>query len=502
MRPAGKQEDRIGRMTEAPRAGAADLVIRNASIVDGSGAPAFAGEVAIKGERILRVGRAGELAELEAAETMEAGGCVLAPGFIDVHTHDDSVLLSRGDMAPKVTQGVTTVVTGNCGISLAPLALDAAPPPPLDLLGDRRMYRFARFADYAAALEADPPAVNAALMVGHSTLRLGAMAELDRPATPREIDAMRARLGEALEAGAIGFSTGLFYSTAAAATVDEVVAVLEPLAGTGALYATHMRDEGDHVEDSLEETFETAARAGVPVVISHHKCTGRQNHGRSAATLRRIEAARRRQDVGLDVYPYTAGSTVLLPAMLRGAERIIVTWSEPHPGCSGRELAAIAAEWGCGLEDAARRLAPAGAIYFMMDEADVRRILAYPHTMVGSDGLPLDAHPHPRLWGAFARVLGHYVREVGLLGLEDAVHRMTGLSAARFGLEGRGVIRAGACADLVLFDPATIIDRATFDTPSQPAAGIAAVLVNGQRVLSDGRQTGARPGRLLRPGQA
>ncbi len=478
----------------------ADLLITNAVIVDGTGAPRFSGAVAVEGGRIGHVARDGELGQVTARTTLDAGGRALAPGFIDVHTHDDSVLVERGAMTPKVTQGVTTVVTGNCGISLAPLVLDAPPPPPLDLLGGAASYRFARFADYAAVLEAEPAATNAALMVGHSTLRVGALADIGAPATRREIDAMRERLGEALAAGAVGFSTGLYYATNRAATMDEVVALLEPLAGTGALYVTHMRDEGDDIMDALDETFETAARAGVPVVISHHKCTGRRNFGRSVETLARIDAARARQEVGLDVYPYTAGSTVLLPDMIEDCDRIMVTWSEPHPECAGRDLAAVAVDWDCDLLAAVRRLQPAGAIYFKMDEADVRRILAYPHTMVGSDGLPLDAHPHPRLWGTFARVLGHYVREVGLLTLEDAVHRMTGLPAARFGLKDRGVIRAGAAADLVLFDPETVIDRATFEDPLRPAAGIDLVLVNGQAVLSEGRQTGARPGRLLRRG--
>ena len=480
----------------------ADMVIRNATIVDGTGAPRYPGAVAIKGRRILRVARDGELDTLEARATVDAGGRALSPGFIDVHTHDDSVLIERGGMAPKVSQGVTTVVAGNCGVSLAPLVLDAPPPPPLDLLGGRASFRFARFAEYTAALEARPAATNAALMVGHSTLRVGAVADIGAPATPREIDTMRERLGEALAAGAVGFSTGLFYPPSSAATMDEVVALLEPLAGTGALYVTHMRDEGDRIEEALDETFETAARAGVPVVVSHHKCTGRRNFGRSVETLAKIDAARQHQEVGLDVYPYTAGSTVLLPEMIERAERIIVTWSEPHPDCAGRDLSAVAEDWGCSLAEATRRLLPAGAIYFQMDEADVRRILAYPHTMVGSDGLPKDEHPHPRLWGTFARVLGRYVREIGLLTLEDAVYRMTGLSAARFGFKDRGVIRAGASADLVLFDPETVIDRATFEHPVRPAAGIDMVLVNGQAVLSDGRRTPARPGRLLRRGSA
>lgn len=478
----------------------ADLVIKNASIIDGSGAPRFTGAIAISGDRILRVEPNGALDQISATRTLDAAGQTLSPGFIDIHTHDDSVLLERGAMIPKVTQGVTTVVAGNCGVSLAPLALDRPPPPPLDLLGGPDSYRFARFADYATAFEDDPAATNAAFLIGHSTLRVGAMNELDRPATAREIDVMRERLAEAIGAGAAGFSSGLYYPTSQAAPMEEVIALLEPLAGTGALYTTHMRDEGDHVAESLEETFETAARAGVAVVISHHKCTGRRNFGRSVETLKRIDAARQSQDVGLDAYPYSASSTMLLPEMIENCERILLTWSTPHPECAGRDLAEIAAGWGCDMAEATGRLMPAGAIYFQMDEADVRRILAYPHTIVASDGLPKDAHPHPRLWGTFARVLGHYVRDVGLLSLEDGVHRMTGLPAARFKLTDRGLIRPGAYADLVLFDPHTILDRASFDDPQQPAAGIQAVLVNGQLVLSQGRQTEARPGRLLRRG--
>jgi N-acyl-D-amino-acid deacylase len=340
--------------------------------------------------------------------------------------------------------------------------------------------------------------VNAALMVGHSTLRVGTMADVHRPATDAEIEAMRSQVREALACGAIGFSTGLFYPTSSAATMAEVVAVLQALAGSGAIYTTHMRDEADGVEDSLEESFETARRAGVSLVISHHKCMGQRNFGRSPATLARIEAARQRQPISLDVYPYTAGSTVLLPELVEQAARILVAWSEPYPDLAGRDLAGIAADWGIPPKEALLRLRPGGGIYFMMDEADVERIMAYPQAMIGSDGLPHDRFPHPRLWGTFPRVLGHYARDRGLLTLEEAVRRMTGLSAERFGLAGRGVIRPGAYADLVLFDVNAIADAATFEQPTLPARGIEAVLINGTPVLQAGKPTGARPGRVLR----
>ncbi len=472
-----------------------DTLIRGATVIDGTGAPGHRADVAVVGDRVVAVG---DLKEARASVEINGAGRTLAPGFIDVHTHDDNALLSLPEMAPKVTQGVTTVVTGNCGISLAPLCLDAPPPPPLNLLGNAGAYRFARFADYVAALEAAPPAVNAALLVGHSTLRVGTMTDLERGAEPAEIDAMGARLRESLDAGAIGFSTGLFYPTGRAADMAEVVDLVKILAEYGGVYTTHMRDEGDRVEDSLEESFETARRAGVPLIISHHKCMGRRNFGRSTATLARIEDARRHQEIGLDVYPYAAGSTVLQPESIAGAERVIVTWSQAHPEHAGRDLAEIAALWGCDALEAADRLQPAGAIYFCMDEADVRRILAYPHAMVGSDGLPHDKHPHPRLWGTFPRVLGHYARDLGLFSLEEAVRRMTGLPAAKFRLADRGRIAPGFFADLVLFDAGAIRDRATYEDPVQPAAGIEMVMVNGRPVLENGSLTTARPGRVLR----
>lgn len=472
-----------------------DIAFRNATIIDGTGAARFAGDVAVKDDRIAAVGDLGGIA---AGREVDCAGAVLAPGFIDVHTHDDHALLMRDAMIPKITQGVTTVVTGNCGISLAPITLKGPPIPPLDLLGGTEDYRYSSFDSYIAALEVDGAPVNAAPMVGHTTLRAASMTDLDRPANDREIAAMQALVRECVEAGAVGLSTGLFYGPACEAPAQEVAALLERLTGTGAVYTTHMRDEGDHIVESLNESFDTAGGAGVPLVVSHHKCSGRDNFGRSGETLAMFDAARARHPVSLDVYPYAASSTVLLEDYIEEADRIMISWSGPHPEVSGRYLDEIAAEWGCDKVEAFRRMKPGGAIYFAMDEEDVRRILAYPHSMIGSDGLPHDSHPHPRLWGAFARVLGHYARDIGLFSLETAVHKMTGLSAEKFGLAGRGIIREGAFADLTLFDPAAIIDRATFEAPAQPAAGIEMVMVNGIPVLEEGKPTGARPGRALR----
>jgi N-acyl-D-amino-acid deacylase len=308
---------------------------------------------------------------------------------------------------------------------------------------------------------------------------------------------MRELADEALTAGAIGISTGLYYEPAAAAPTEEVIEVCRPLAARKGLYCTHMRDEADHVLESLEETFRIGRELGVPVVISHHKVVGKPNHGRSAETLPLIEARMREQRVGLDCYPYCASSTILTFSRTLVASKTLVTWSKPHPEFAGMELAEIAAKMGLGPEAAVARLLPAGAIYFSMDEADVQRILAFESTMVGSDGLPHDSAPHPRLWGTFPRVLGHYARGLGLFPLETAVHKMTGLTARTFGLADRGLLKEGCAADVTIFDAGTVDEAATFARPIQPAKGIEAVIVNGTVVWQGGKATGARPGQVL-----
>src|SRR5215470_9839204 len=472
-----------------------EIVIRNAQVIDGTGGPLQAADIGLRGDRIVTIGA---VAPEPGQTVIDAAGKAVAPGFIDVHTHDDRALLNTPDMAMKVSQGVTTVVVGNCGISLAPLTPGGAPPKPLDLIGEQADYRYPTFAAYLDALDRNPPALNAACLCGHTALRAGAMDALDRAARAEEIAAMRARLTEALEAGSIGLSTGLGYPTAEPAPTSEVKALAELLKPANALHTTHMRDESEHVMEALDEAFDIGRSAGVPVIISHHKTAGRANFGRSRETLEKIDRAMAGQPVGLDAYPYVAGSTVLDPKFLRTAERVLVTWSKGAPEQTGRDLADIAKAWGVPVMTAVERLQPAGAVYFTMDEADVRRILSYPHTMIGSDGLPHDTHPHPRLWGTFPRVLGHYSRDEKLFPLEEAVRRMTGLPAQQFRLTNRGTIAVGAYADIVVFDPATVIDRATFEAPMTPAAGIDTVIVNGRIVWRDGASTGARPGRALR----
>lgn len=474
-----------------------DLLFTNATVVDGTNTAPFAADVAIQDDRIVAIG---DLASATATRVIDVGQRVLAPGFIDAHTHDDNVLLRRNDMTPKVSQGVTTVVAGNCGISIAPLR-HPSPPPPLDLLGQTDSYVFDTFTEYLEALDDQPAAINATCLLGHSTVRAATMSRLDRTATPAEITAMQNMVDDALQAGAIGVSTGIFYPTARAATTEEIIEVCRPLSDHKALYTTHMRDESDEVIASLHESFQIGRELGVRVIISHHKVTGKQNFGRSVETLALISDYMQKQDIGLDVYPYTAASTILEASMAKLASRVMVTWCVPFPEYTGRDLADIAKEQGWTLDEAVEALSPAGGIYFVMDEADVQRIMKFDTSMIGSDGLPQDAHPHPRLWGTFPRVLGHYSRDLGLFPLQTAIWKMTGLTAERFGLDGRGIIREGAYADLVIFDPDTIAETATFEAPASPSAGIDAVYVNGVQAW-DGKagHTGARSGRVLRAG--
>lgn len=488
-----------------------DLLIRGGTVIDGRGGPRIDADVGVRAGRIVFIGDAAGLPRAgtgagaggsgPATRVVDAAGLVVAPGFIDAHTHDDRALLSSPDMVPKVSQGVTTVITGNCGVSIAPTGggLPRPTPPPLDLLdleGD--WFRFPTFAAYLAALEAAPAAINTAPLVGHTTLRLAVMDRVDRPATPAQTAAMRAMTDEALTAGAIGCSSGLFYEPAIAATTEEVIAVFEPLRHHGGIYCAHLRSEAADILPAIDETLRIGRELGVPSVISHHKVAGRENFGRSTQTLPYLTEKMKDQTVCLDCYPYAASSTVLSEHRAAAADRVLITWSRPMPQFNGRDLAEVAAELGLPRAQAIERLLPAGAVYFTMDEADVQRILAFGDTMVGSDGLPHDAIPHPRLWGTFPRVLGHYSRDLKLFPLETAVHKMTGLTARNFGLVDRGEIRIGAWADLTLFDPDTVIDAATFEDSMRPARGIVAVFVNGESVWDGQAATGARPGRVLR----
>jgi N-acyl-D-amino-acid deacylase len=490
-----------------------DIVIRGGTVYDGSGSPGVRGDVALRGDRIAAVGTIGERGLTEVPAT----GLAVAPGFIDVHSHDDFAVLLDPEMSCKVMQGVTTDVVGNCGSGIAPFAAglrrfrrmhpDAAPQP------------WEGFGGYLARVEQTRPSLNVAVLMGHGTLRTGVMENAQRPPSVAELGQMRSWVAEGVAAGAVGLSTGLIYEPGRYAQTNEIVDLARVLGGpTGGLYATHMRNEAAGLLDAVREAIKIGEEAGVPVQISHHKASGRSNWGSVRDSLRLIDEARARGvDVTADQYPYTAGSTSLAAVIQNGAFRrdspgglgqlsaddVLIASAPKHPAWEGQTLAALAAGWTVDATDAAERVVreegeACFVITFTMAEEDVRLVLAHPSTMIGSDGVPAGGKPHPRLYGCFPRVLGHYVREQSVLDLSTAIHRMTAMPAAKFQLADRGAVRAGAFADLVIFDPARITDVATYDAPRRFPAGIRAVYVNGVAVAQDGAHTGARPGRALR----
>jgi len=474
-----------------------ETLFRNATVIDGSGSDRFIADVAVSNSRITAVEKTIRADDKHTPmQIIDATGLVLCPGFIDAHTHDDRAVLAYPDMTAKVSQGVTTVITGNCGISIAPLD-NRAPVPPMNLLGERREWNFPDFDSYAEALDKSPAAVNSLMLTGHSTLRVGVMDKLDQPANRAELDLMCSRLDQNLVAGSAGFSTGLAYPPAINAPPEEVVELVAVLKDHQGIYTTHMRDEEDGVVESVEETLQVCFDTSVSTVISHHKACGKANWGRTRETLPLIAKARESHPVSCDVYPYTASSTVLLMDFIKRSEKVMITWSKSHPEFQTRDLTDIVTEMGCDLETAVERLQPAGAIYFQMSDADLENVLSFEGAMIGSDGLPHDVHPHPRLWGTFPRVIGHYSRDKKLFSLENAIHRMTGATAANFRIQQRGLIKPGFYADLVLFNPDTIIDHATFKDPELPSAGIDTVMVNGAFTMAQNQVTEARPGRLL-----
>ncbi|MDN2480922.1 N-acyl-D-amino-acid deacylase family protein [Vibrio agarivorans] len=453
-----------------------DSIIKNVEIFDGQGNEPYTADLAIKGDRIAKIG------QIEAADStvyIDGSGLSLAPGFIDVHTHDDTNVIRQPECLPKISQGVTTVIVGNCGISASPTRLAGDPPDPMNLLGKREDFKYATFAEYAQAVGAARPAVNVAALVGHTTLRNQVMDDLHRTANEQEINEMQQALSRAMQQGALGLSSGLAYASAKQATANEVMQLAKVLSEYGGIYTTHMRTEFEEILTAMEEAFETGQYAKVPVVISHLKCAGAGNWGRSVEILDLMDKTAQHQDVSCDCYPYSASSSTLDLNQVTDEIDIFITWSESHPEHAGKMLNQIAKEMGVPLIDAAKAMKPAGAVYHCMDEGDVERVLKYKLTMVGSDGLPNDPHPHPRLWGTFPKVLGHYCRERELFSMAEAIYKMTGLSAQRYNLNQRGIIEEGAFADIVLFDKNKIKDTATFEKPISVAKGINTVFVNG-----------------------
>ncbi|HEX6629596.1 MAG TPA: D-aminoacylase, partial [Gemmatimonadaceae bacterium] len=501
-----------------------DVLITGGTVLDGTGAPATRADVAVRGDRIVRVS-ATPIPRDSAARVIDATGLVVAPGFIDLHAHLDP-LLRLPDAESAVRQGVTTALGGP----------DGSGPLPLD-----------RYLDSARTLGVG---LNVAFLTGHNTIRRAVMGMADRAPTPAELARMQRMVAEAMGQGAWGLSTGLKYLPGAYATTDEVIALARVAADSGGIYTSHLREEGLGLMDGVSEAIRIGREAHIPVVLTHHKAVGQPMWGASVRTLGMIDSARAAGiDVVADQYPYTAtytGIGVLLPAwaMADGDSAFERRLGEPalrdsivrgivfnilndRGGGDLRRVQLAKVPWQRDLEGRtlydwaeARHLAPTpengaelvieavrrggvSAIYHVLDEADVERIMRHPQTMIGSDGRlvqPGEGHPHPRWYGTFPRVLGEYVRERHVLTLPQAVHKMTGQSAARLGLRDRGQIRPGSYADITIFDPATVRDMATFESPHQYPVGIPWVLVNGRVAVDSGKFAGVRAGRVLRRG--
>ncbi|MGD9932508.1 MAG: amidohydrolase family protein [Dehalococcoidia bacterium] len=485
----------------------ADLVFRNATVVDGSGGPRFTADVAVSGGRISAVGEAPP-----AAREVDSSGLILSPGFVDTHSHDDAAFIRYPGMEFKLAQGVTSEISGNCGFSAAPHD-PAQPPRPGDIVGGRADWR--TLSEYFAACMERRPAINNAMLIGHNKLRYMASGMEQRVATADEIARMRGWLAQAMDEGAVGFSTGLIYEPGRYSDTAEVVALANEAGRAGGVYATHMRNEGERLLEAVDEAIHIARESSSKLHISHHKSAGKKNWGGVKASLAKVDAANAAgMDITLDVYPYTAGSGPMNQYV--NLDRIDVEWAKnvliatcpDYREFEGMTIPEIAARCEWGIEEAVRQVitGPRGketiCIHFIIDEGDIETNLRHPRMMVGSDGIPeLNGKPHPRLFGTMPRILGHYVRERGVLPLEVAIQRMTGMACERFGLAGRGLVKEGHWADLVLFNEQTVIDLATYKDPKQEPQGIQMVVVNGQVAIDHGVHTGAGAGRMLRYGK-
>lgn len=528
------------------------LLIRGGEVIDGTGAPRRRADVAVEGDRISAVDTG---LQGEALRIIDARRLVIAPGFIDIHSHSDLFYLEVPAAESKLRQGCTTEVVGMCSFSPAPVR-----PERRELvrawaagIGARLDVRWTTFGEYLDVLRAVRPSVNVAHLVGHGALRLATMGPEQRVAGPDDLRAMERMLGEALDAGAFGFSTGLVYPPSAYATTEELVTLARFMAPRGGLYFSHVRGESATVEAAIAEAIRVGEEGGVGVQIAHVKVAGREHWGRLEAVLRLIDEARARGlDVSGDAYPYHAGSTKmdnLLPAWVhdggptrllerlsdtRARRRIVAEclvdgerWRTAAMGtvafdeiqiatCAraeleGLTLAQLARRWGRPPAETLMDLlleeqATVSMVVFSQSPENVARVLAHPAIMVGSDSLglttgpgPHRGKPHPRMYGTFPRVLGEFVRDRRILTLEAAVHKMTGMCAERLRLRDRGRVAPGFAADLVVFDPATVGDEATFADPHRYPRGIPYVVVNGAVVLDDGRFCAAGTGRILTP---
>jgi N-acyl-D-amino-acid deacylase len=492
-----------------------DTVISGAAIFDGTGTAPFHADLAIQGDRIAALGEFRGNAGVE----IDGAGLAVAPGFIDVHSHDDFAVLLSPEMDFKLMQGVTTDVVGNCGLGAAPYA--TAREHFGLFFGDAAVAGWDGYRGYLDGVERDPPSLNVAVLVGHNTIRAAVMGLQRRAPTQGELREMCALVREGLEAGALGLSTGLIYEPGRHASPGEIVELCKEVAAAGGIYTTHMRNEASGLLDAVRETIRIGREGRVRVQISHHKAAGRRNWGKVRESIALIDEARAAGlDITADQYPYTSGSTVLSAVLNNGAfspqgehggiarvepEQVTIASAPTHPEREGKTIGELASQFGLSPEQTARKIDADEhgyviAILDLMDEGDVQTVMRHPTTMIGSDGIPVGGKPHPRLYGTFPRVLGRYARDLRVLRMEEAIHRMTGMPARKFGLLDRGVLRVGAYADLVIFDPAKIADNGTYQDPKRYPSGISSVFVNGIAVVSNGQHLGSRPGRTLRRG--
>ncbi|MBO6557667.1 MAG: D-aminoacylase [Pseudomonadales bacterium] len=484
-----------------------DVVIRNVSILDGSGGEAFHGDVGIEGGRITEVGEA-----RPGRTEIDGKGQTLCPGFIDTHSHDDGAFFRHPGMEFKLAQGVTTVVAGNCGFSAIPLDPDVDPGKASGGILAGLEGTFSDLEGYYAAALAKKPGINNMMLVGHNTVRTLVMGMEKRAPTTDELSKMKSHVSRAIEQGACGFSTGLIYRPGRWSDTDEVIELAAQASPFDALYTTHMRNEGDHLLDAVDEALTIGQEGNVHLHISHHKSAGPANWGKVGKSLNKVdEALAAGQRVTLDVYPYTAGSGRMIEYFNLDninrelAEVIRIASCPAFREYEGRMLKDIAREEDVDICDLTLRIltAPKGdrtiCIQFIIAEEDVATNLAYRDMMVGSDGIPdLNGRPHPRLFGTFPRILAKYVRDDGILTLPEAIRRMTSLPARVFGMEQRGLIRERYWADLVLFDPETVQDMATYDDPKSEPDGISLVMINGDIGFRDGLHFHSGSGKMLR----
>ena len=527
-----------------------DLVLRNGRVVDGTGNPWFFADVGVKDGVVVEVGRL----KAKARESVDVAGRVVSPGFIDGHCHSDLMLFEDPESGIKLSQGVTTEVVGNCGMTPSPFSRENLGPLTSyiePVLGTtEREWNWNTVGRYVQDLRAARPSENVATFVGHGTLRIAEMGFEDRPASGEEIGRMKGALREALEAGAVGLSLGLMYTPGSYASREELVELCSVLPDYDGLLATHIRGEGRTLVASVEEVIQVAEESGCALQVSHLKAAGRDNWGSVGRAMELIEDARARGvDVACDVYPYTAGSTsmmTLLPpwALEGGVSRALERLRDPvdrqrirveveregevwdnllastgwesvyvsslgkgrYPDLEGKNLAQIAESRGedpaeCMMDLLVEQEGRVSMIFFLMAEDDVEGVIGWEHSLVASDSLHFQSErPHPRSYGTFPRVLAEYVRERRMLTLEQAVRKMTSFPARRFRLGRRGLVAPGYAADLVVFDPATVSDRATYENPKRPPEGIHLVLVGGKKTFGDGAHLGARDGIVLQRG--